>query len=288
MRLGVIFNPAKPAASRAAEALVSAALRRGLDVARMSVEAPEPLAGFDRLILLGGDGTVLQWAERLAEAGVPVLPVNLGHLGFLASAALREEEGGWERFLASRGWVEDRRRLLEVRVGGRQEVPPLVLNDALIARQRPGRTLDVELRVEERLLYRYRGDGLIVATPTGSTAYAYAVGGPVVDPALPALLACPVAPHAALPRPVVIAPGREVEVRTPGAEDVVVVLDGQRQREVPAGEAVRVRLSAKEIRFLRPAAYHPVEALREGLRRMEGLEPWGGGSSDRLRAPGEV
>lgn len=290
MRLGVIFNPAKPAGTRAAEALAAAARRQGWQVTRMSLEAPEPLAGFDRLVVLGGDGTVLQWAERLALAGVPVLPVNLGHLGFLASAALgrdgEEGEATWLPLLAAEGWVEDRRRLLEVRVGGRQETPPLVLNDALVARRRSGRTLDVELRVDGQLLYRYRGDGLIAATPTGSTAYAYAVGGPVVDPALPAILACPVAPHAALPRPVVVAPTREVEVRTPGADDVVVVLDGQRHREVPPGEAVRVRLSTREIRFLRPPAYHPVAAIRHGLRRMEGLEPPAAGRPE-LRSPGE-
>ncbi|MDI3317432.1 MAG: NAD(+)/NADH kinase [Bacillota bacterium] len=288
MRLGVILNPAKPMALQAAVALAAAAARRGWQVAQISAEAPEPLSGFDRLILLGGDGTVLQWAERMAQAGVPVLPVNLGHLGFLASVSLhQEEEPDWDRFLETEGWVEDRRRLLEVRVGDGQEAPPLVLNDALIARQRSGRTLEVELRVEGRLLYRYRGDGLLVATPTGSTAYAYAVGGPVVDPALPALLACPVAPHAALPRAVVLAPGREVEVAAPRADDVVVVLDGQRQREVPPGRPVRVRLSTREVRFLRPASYHPVDALREGLRRMEGLEPAGERPPDRFRAPGE-
>lgn len=232
----------------------------------------------DLIVVLGGDGTLLATAGRIARANVdvPILGVNFGSLGFLTEVTLGELYPALELALAGRT-AEDPRLMLEVRIetaapgGG----PWIALNDIVITRGTLPRMIDLDVTVDGQPVARFKSDGLIVASPTGSTAYNLSAGGPIVHPSVPAIVVTPIAPHTLTNRPVVIPAQSTIRIQgrtAPAADtrsDTYVTVDGQISVPLPAGEVATVRAARKLLRLLRPTARTYFDVLREKLKWAE-------------------
>ncbi len=223
-------------------------------------------------VCLGGDGTYLAAARRFAPHGTPVIGVNLGRLGFLTEV----EISGFERFLdlyLAGGCIIVERMMLEASVpGDARHGSVTVLNDAVVNKATLARMLDFEVRLNGDLLTSYRADGLIVATPTGSTAYSLAAGGPILSPDMRAILLTPICPHALSQRPIVLPPDSVVSVvLREDHPDVYLSLDGQVGFPLRAGLEVEVRQSP----HLARSVHDPAMSFHGVLRQKLG---WGQGS----------
>ena len=206
----------------------------------------------DLLIVLGGDGTVLASVRALGVHDVCILGINLGHLGFLTDVAPDDVEAALERVFEGQYAVHERARL-SVRTLRGDEVlhDELVLNDAVFSKGPDvARLIEIEARVDGRPVATYRADGLVVATPTGSTAYNLSAGGPILDPRITGMILTPICPHTLSQRPLVLAGERTLELRVAENEDVHLTLDGQIGRPIGEGEVVRVTRSDHPVRFL--------------------------------------
>ena len=219
---------------------------------RDGVERSELGLRVDMLIVAGGDGTLLSVARVLPRGGPPVLGVNLGSLGFLSDVSPKDLATVLPPILAGR-YVVSRRMMLsvEVRRGERTRGRYRALNDVVINKSALARILDIELTVEGRPITVYKADGLILSTPTGSTAYCLSAGGPIVHPGIQAIVVTPICPHTLTNRPLVI-PGDltlEAGVRT-GDENVFLTLDGQVGLPLTRDDRVRVRRSTHDLRMV--------------------------------------
>ena len=206
------------------------------------------------VVVLGGDGTILRAAELVRGTGVPLLGVNLGHVGFLAEAEREDLRATIDRVIA-RDWDVEERLTVEVRVleGDRVVHRDWALNEVSIEKAARERMLEVVLEVDGRPLSTFGSDGVVVATPTGSTAYAFSAGGPVVWPTLDAMLVVPLSAHALFARPLVVPPTSVVAVevlrRTPAPG--VVWADGRRMTDLAIGARVEVARSEEPVRLAR-------------------------------------
>ncbi len=201
-------------------------------------------ADCDLVIVLGGDGTILRGAELARPAGVPLLGVNLGHVGFLAEAESDALDTTVDH-VVHRRWTVEERLTLDVTVenDGRLVHECWAVNEASVEKAARERMLEVVVEVDDRPLSRWGGDGVVCATPTGSTAYAFSAGGPIVWPEVAAVLLVPLSAHALFARPMVVSPRSTVAVElvadTPGVG--VLWCDGRRTYELPSGARVEVR-----------------------------------------------
>jgi NAD+ kinase len=218
------------------------------------VGAEHAATGCELVLALGGDGTFLRAAELARPAGVPMLGVNLGHVGFLAETDPQGLDDAVTAIVNGRYTVEERVTVdAQILVDGQVTGTAWALNEASIERTSRERLIEIGVAVDERPMLRFGCDGLICATPTGSTAYAFSAGGPIVWPDIDALLIVPNAAHALFARPIVVAPSSVVDIDliSPG-HDAVVSCDGRRSLPVPACARVRVRrgeLSVKVVRL---------------------------------------
>ena len=224
------------------------------------------------VVVLGGDGTLLAMADRIAEAGadVPILGVNFGSLGFLTEVTLPELYQSLESVLDGTAQVDVRLMLRgRIRRGDRDLADRLVLNDIVITRGPHSRIVELAVSVGSEFVTRVRGDGLISASPTGSTAYSLACGGPILHPAVNALLLTPIAPHMLTNRPVVIPATAEVRIEPliefPDQE-VVVVFDGQAGPALVAGDTASVVTAPGPVRIVRASTRTYFEVLRQKLK----------------------
>jgi NAD+ kinase len=215
--------------------------------------ADAPLSDVELVVAFGGDGTLLRAAELARPGGTPLLGVNLGHVGFLAEVDRSDLEMTVERIMDSTYEVEERLTLDVVIVRQGEEVAhDWALNDVTVEKASRERMLDVVVEVDNRPLSRWGGDGIVCATPTGSTAYAFSAGGPVVWPSVQALLVVPLSAHALFARPLVISPDSCVAVELlsePGAG--VVFCDGRRTIDVRPHDRVEVRRGHEPVRLVR-------------------------------------
>jgi len=220
------------------------------------------------VLVLGGDGTLLAAARALAEAKIPVLGVNLGTLGFLTEVQLSELYPTLEAVAENRCAVEVRGMLhCHLMRKGERVAHFDALNDAVIHKSAMARILEVEIRVDDRFVASYRADGLIVATPTGSTAYSLAAGGPVVSPEVGAFIITPISPHMLTHRPVVVKDSRVVTVLVIGTpEEAFLTVDGQVGIPVFEGDHITCRKSVREVRLLRHADRTFFDVLRMKLK----------------------
>lgn len=210
------------------------------------------LAETDLLLTLGGDGSLLRAARAVAGEQTVVVGINLGRVGFLTEAEPEEWPAILPRLLSGDYWVEERMMLeMEVRRGETCLAQGLALNDVVVGHGTPGSVLRMQVHVDGDLLAGYVADALIVATPTGSTAYALAAGGPIMPPQQRNILLVPVAPHLSLDRAVVLAEGVRVRVVIQGHSPAALAVDGQVMATLKAGDAVHVQASAKVARFAR-------------------------------------
>ena len=222
----------------------------------------------DLLVVLGGDGTLLAAARLIQRKNVPILAVNLGSLGFLTEIMQDEMIEVLEAVLADQHRMEGRRMLAAQVV--RQDEPVAqyqALNDIVLHKAALARIVDFDVSVDARFVSRMRADGLILATPTGSTAYSLSAGGPIVLPNVDAMVVTPIAPHMLTNRPLVI-PGKsqvEVQVQNPG-EAVYVTVDGQVGEELTSGDSVRACQSDQVIRLVVSPKRDHFQILRSKLR----------------------
>ncbi|MFJ5711150.1 NAD kinase [Streptomyces sp. NPDC093105] len=265
----LLAHTGRPAAVRSAELVVLGLLRCGIGVRVLEAEAadlplppsvekipdncPEALDGCELIIVLGGDGTLLRGAEFSRASGVPMLGVNLGRVGFLAEAERDDLDKVVDR-VVTRAYEVEERMTLDVAVyqNGDTLHRDWALNEAAVQKVSPERMLEVVLAIDGRPVTGFGCDGVICATPTGSTAYAFSAGGPVVWPEVEALLMVPIGAHALFARPLVTTPDSvlavEVEPHTPHG---VLWCDGRRTVELPAGARVEVRRGAVPVRLAR-------------------------------------
>lgn len=272
-------------ASRAAGLLVAAGLAVRMlpgEAAHVSVdgitamESTRVAEGAEVLLTLGGDGTFLRGAELARPAGVPMLGVNLGHVGFLAEAEPNALDDTVEAIVQRAYEVEERVTVeATVIVDGAVQARAWALNEVSLERTNRERMLEIALAVDSRPLLRFGCDGILCATPTGSTAYAFSAGGPIMWPSVDALLLVPNAAHALFARSVVVAPTSAVDIDLLSVgHEAVLSSDGRRSVAVPSGSRVRVVKGAQPVRIARVAGWSfadrlvtkfqlPVRSLRE-------------------------
>ena len=222
----------------------------------------------DLLIVLGGDGTLLSGARAMKSRIVPILAVNLGGLGFLSSVTLDDMYPALESVLSGSYKVSDRLRLeAQILRGGQSVEHQTALNDAVLTKTALARMLEFDLYIDGSHVTRYRADGMIVATPTGSTAYSLAAGGPIVDPHLRAFVITPICPHMLTNRPLVIPDTSRVEIDVGTAvEGTFLTLDGQVGFQLEPGDRVAVTRSANHVLLVQPPQKSYFEILRSKLR----------------------
>jgi NAD+ kinase len=206
----------------------------------------------DLLIVLGGDGTLLSMARAVGDLGVPMLGVNLGGLGFLTATTLDEMVPALEAVLAGGMDVEERMMLAARLLRAGQTVSEhIALNDVVITKSAMSRIIELAVSVDGRHATSYRADGLIVSTPTGSTAYNLSVGGPILFPTLDAVVLTPIAPHTLSNRPIVLPGPQRIDVTLRGDQDVMLTMDGQVGVHLRERDVVQIEKAAARIRLLR-------------------------------------
>lgn len=227
---------------------------------------------FDLMIAMGGDGTMLRAGLQCAPFGVPVLGINLGHFGFLMEVQRDAWRESLPRLLAGDYWLEER-MLLKVCQWRNNDCLGKwqVLNEVVVCRGQYVRPLLLAARVDGYLLAQYMADGLIAATPTGSTAYAMAVGGPILPPEARNILIIPIAPHLSMDRGIVLTDGAHVSITTTSSHQAVLSVDGQAPIIVEEGDEVRVEASPTSLHFVR--FQDPGYFYRNLTRYME-QNPW--------------
>jgi NAD+ kinase len=262
----VLVNSGKPGAE---EAL--AQLRPWLE-GRAAVEsvalADAPLrTEADQVVVLGGDGSILKAARMLAGHEVPVLGINLGKLGYLAEFTVQEFRDRFDDLLAGRLPIS-RRTMLQVRCETASGRPReyWALNDVVVAGGEAHRMVGIAASIDGEPVTTYYGDGVLVSTPTGSTAYCMAAGGPILMPGLDALVLVPICPHSLTHRPIVIRPGSEIVLEPCGLqEEAVCVVDGQEQVRLASGDRVRIGRAEGSFLLVHNPAHRPFATLREKL-----------------------
>ncbi len=277
----VMAHTGKQSALRSARSVVERLTAAGLAVRTLAGElgcpgadevpaSPEAAEGAELVIVLGGDGSLLRAAELSRPAGVPLIGVNLGHVGFLAEAETDELADLVDRVVARQYVVEDRMTIdVTVRGTGSPVAATWALNEATVEKAARERMVELITEVDGRPLSRWGCDGVVCSTPTGSTAYAFSAGGPVVWPDVEALLVVPISAHALFAPPMVLSPRSVLAVEllvAPETSGGVLWCDGRRKVDLPPGARVEVR------RGVRPVL----------LARLEGPGP--GGFTDRLVA----
>jgi NAD+ kinase len=277
--VGVSLKPHQPQLADVVRSLETWLSKRGLEVVleqRTSAAAggetsrsTEVGEKVDLMLVLGGDGTLLSVARSLGDRPVPILGVNLGTLGYLAETAQDELFDALESVLAGRFDVEQRMRLdvTVIRDGNRIE-NYLALNDAVVARTALSRIVDLEVRADGAEVNTVYGDGLIVATPTGSSAYSLSAGGPLMLPGVEAIVLTPICPHTLTQRPLVLPDGCEIEIRVhnPRGGDVQLTVDGQVGCVLDERDCVVLRRSEHPTHLLVPPDRSRFEVMRRKLR----------------------
>jgi len=222
----------------------------------------------DFIIVLGGDGTLISVARLIGSRGTPILGVNLGSLGFLTEVTLDEMYPLLEKILAGEMSIDERWTLeVSVQRGDKERAKFTVLNDVVINKGALARMILMETVIDGRYLNTYRADGLIISTPTGSTAYSLSAGGPIINPRVGAIIISPICPHSITNRPIVVREDVIVEVTLQSEnEDVLVTLDGQEGYPLQYLDKVVVKKSANTIRLITSPDKDYYEVLRQKLR----------------------
>jgi len=279
-RVGVVARSTNRDAVHTAVELADWLARRNLEVALdettlrarrgRDAEVFDAASAYDLVVVLGGDGTLLSVARAL-RAGVPILGINLGTLGFLTEVARTALYPSLVRVLNGEHSLEQRALLdVTVRRAGGRGASLRAFNDAVISKGALAHIITLALRVDGRLVTRFRSDGLIVSTPGGSTAYNLSAGGPIVHPQLPAAILTPICAHTLTLRPVVV-PDKgpiEIQLETEG-EEVVLSVDGQDGSSLGGGDSITIVRSAASVQLVRVTGLGFYDSLREKLR-------WGG------------
>jgi NAD+ kinase len=231
-------------------------------------------AHVDLVLVLGGDGTLIGMADRIAQAGVdiPILGINFGSLGFLTEVTLAELYPSLQSTLDGTAQIDERLMLRAEILRGTDSVSDrVVLNDVVITRGALSRIIDLSVSIDDQFVARFKADGIILASPTGSTAYNLASGGPIIHPRVDAIALTPIAPHILTNRPIVIPATSFVCIQplTEGRDEVYVTFDGQVGVRLEREDIVRVTHSGRTLRLVRASERTYYEVLRQKLKWAE-------------------
>jgi NAD+ kinase len=228
------------------------------------------------VVAIGGDGTLLHAARNVAAREVPLVGINRGRLGFLTDVSPEHLRDALDAILAG-NYLAERRLTLAATLGDAAATgPSFALNDIVLQKGDTGRLLDFTTEVDGVYVNTHRGDGLIVATPTGSTAYALSCGGPIIQPNVDALVMVPICPHTLSDRPLVLQSSSKIQVTldNAGGSEAHVVCDGESLARMAAGDVLNISLAKQAVTLLHPREYNYYELLRSKLN-------WGRASRDR-------
>jgi NAD+ kinase len=263
-RLGFAYNPTNEAAVELRERAAGWARMRNLDhwaAPSGDFEAlVRQLPNTDVLVVLGGDGTFLRAARAVAEVDVPLLGVNLGKVGFLSKVEAGELEGVLGQLAAGEYRIDERMTLeAQILPGGRaaEGFVHFALNDVVIARGALARVCRLDVAIGESHLATFVADGLVVASPTGSTGYSFSAGGPIVDPLGRNLVVTPIAGYLSAIRSVVVGPEQTVRCRVVDAHEALVSVDGREDLRIAVGDVVEVRAVKRPVRLVEPKSAKP-------------------------------
>ncbi len=258
LRVGIFANSQKDTGLEGARLVAQLLRARGVAVSFDPGGMPEgesaeiDYTAIDSLFVLGGDGTLLKAAEKCSPFGIYMLGINLGRLGFLTEVELGDTDAAIDAMMMGDCRVEERLMLhCDVAANGAVLFEAEALNDVVVLKKDVSRMIGIELSINGAVADRVSCDGMIVATPTGSTGYSLSAGGPIVSPQLECILISPICPHSLHSRTLVTAADDEVVLRSTAAGGVVLTTDGNVLRELGAGEVVRIRRSAHVARFIR-------------------------------------
>jgi NAD+ kinase len=227
----------------------------------------------DLAVVVGGDGSLLAAARELVGRKVPVVGVNLGRLGFMTDIGHENMREGIGAILDGQYTIEERALLdAEIFRGAKSQLRTIALNEAVVGKGAQGRLIEFALSIDGEFVYRLRGDGVIVATPTGSTAYALSAQGPILHPAVPALALVPLNPHTLSARPVSVSDRSVIEITVVSSLDARAHFDGIALADMGEGDRLVLKRSADVVRFVHPPGYRYFATLREKLRWSEALD----------------
>jgi NAD+ kinase len=276
--VGIVSKPGSDAAPALVPKLIDWLKQRGIEtrldehtaayVGKTGMPREEVPEGCDLVVVLGGDGTLLSAARAIGRREITLFPVNLGGLGFLTAITIDELFPELQRALRGEHRIA-KRRLLAVEVERDGEVCSSydALNDAVLTKSALARMIDLDTHVDEQFVARYKADGLIIATPTGSTAYSLSAGGPIIFPAVPAICLTPICPHMLTNRPVLVPETSVIRVLSYGPdESVFLTIDGQVGGPLREGDAVVCRSSHAALHLVRPPRMMFFDVLREKLK----------------------
>ena len=278
-KYGILSNPHYPETGRLAAGLHAVLEQRGIDTWSSTAEREETEAQFpadlDMLITLGGDGTMLRAAHLRAANGTPILGIHMGRLGFLAEVRLSEWEASLDRVCNGDYWLEERAMLrCHLLRAGQTLGPWEALNEAVVSRCGMGRMVQLATYVDGGYMTTYMADGLIVATATGSTAYAMSAGGAILPPELPNMILVPICPHLSMDRTLVLSSGAQVTIQVESVSEGLVVVDGVSHAELVPGDTIILSKSPHVTRFVRLYDRRQVyETLMERLNLRKVAKP---------------
>lgn len=277
-RIGLIAKPDDPEIAATVQRLADYLTDRGAElvagpvVASMldcaAVERADMGGQCDLCIVVGGDGTLLDAARIMARHDVPLVGINRGRLGFMVDVSPDDMTDRLDEIFHGEGIVEHR-LMIEATpiIGGEPAEPLLALNDVVVRNRAFARLLDFDTRIDGHFVTRHRADGMVIATPTGSTAYALSGGGPIVHPALNALTLVPICPHTLSDRPLVIGADSTLEVIVRGTNraEALVTWDGQVSHPLAGDDGIIVRPASQHLTLIHPPGYDYFEILRSKL-----------------------
>jgi NAD+ kinase len=267
-RIGFAYNPTQEPAAELAERAAGWCRMRGIDEWQSPAgdmdKLLHELPTTDALVVLGGDGTFLRAARVVAEVDVPIIGINLGKVGFLSKAEAGDLETVLERIVAGE-FTFDERMVIEGRIlrgggssggsrggGARDDERHVALNDIVVARGALARVCRLDVSIDDTHLATFIADGLVIASPTGSTGYSFSAGGPILDPVSRNVIVTPIAAYLSAFRSVVVSPEQVVRCRVVDAHEALVSIDGREDLPIAVGDIVEVRALSRPIRLLHP------------------------------------
>ena len=269
MRIALVLHPSRTVAADLAGRVVAAATDLGIEVTvdeadaeRVPTAVARPAGSLvaDVVLAVGGDGTVLEAAHRAISVDLPVIGVNAGNVGFLAEIQRDEVEAGLEALKSGNYSITERMTLSAVTSGG---TTLTALNDVVVEKEMSQNIIRVGVSADDEQLVEYRADGVIVATPTGSTAYTFSAGGPLIDPELRALTVTAVAPHTLFGRPIVFGPGTTLRLTVAGDRAARLNGDGRDYGMLDPGESVTIETGTDVVRLIRLTPQHFAAAIKQ-------------------------
>ena len=276
--VGIISKPGSDQAGKIIPEIIAWVRQRGIEVrldestgayvGKPGIPREETPEGCDLIIVLGGDGTLLSAARAIGRREIPLFPVNLGGLGFLTAITVDELFPELQRALRNEHRIGKRRLLTtEVERNGEVVASYDALNDAVLTKAALARMIDLETHVDEQFVSVYKADGLIISTPTGSTAYSLSAGGPIIFPSVPAICLTPICPHMLTNRPVLVPETSVIRVHSHGPdESVFLTIDGQIGGPLREGDTVVCRSSDYSLLLVRPPRMMFFDVLRQKLK----------------------